>query len=76
MQFEVNYAKLRHRAISEVLVDVAEKGKKNTNKQTKTSIIITTTIIRQVPLIQSPSSYKAQPVLNPENSKKGNAIEQ
>ena len=76
MQFEVTYAKLHHRVISEVLVDVAENGKKNTNKQTKTSIIITTTIIRQVPLIQSPSSYKAQPVLNPENSKKGNAIEQ
>ena len=34
MQFEVNYAKLHHRVISEVLVDVAEKGKKTqTNKQ-------------------------------------------
>lgn len=33
MQLEVNYAKLHHRVISEVLVDVAEKGKKNTNKQ-------------------------------------------
>lgn len=76
MRFEVNYAKLHHRVISEVLVDVGEKGKKNNHKQTKTSIIITTTIIRQVPLIQNPSSYKAQPVLNPENSKKGNAIEQ
>ena len=76
MQFEVNYAKLHHRVISEVLVDVAEKGKKKKHKQTKTSIIITTTIIRQVPLIQSPSSYKAQPVLNPKNSKKGNTIEQ
>lgn len=75
MQFEVNYAKLQQRVISEVLVDVAEKGKTK-HKQTKTSIIITTSIIRQVPLIQSPSSYKAQPVLNPENSKKGNAIEQ
>lgn len=75
MQFEVNYAKLHQRVTSEVLVDVAEKGKTK-HKQTKTSIIITTSIIRQVPLIQSPSSYKAQPVLNPENSKKGNAIEQ
>ena len=74
MQFEVTYAKLHHRVTSEVLVEVAEKGKKK-HKQTKTSII-TTTSIRQVPLIQSPSSYKAQPVLNPENSKKGNAIEQ
>ena len=33
MQFEVTYAKLQHPVTSEVLVDVAEKGKKNTNKQ-------------------------------------------
>lgn len=35
MRFEVNYAKLHHRVISEVLVDVGEKGKKKqpqTNK--------------------------------------------
>ena len=30
MQFEVTYAKLQHPVTSEVLVDVAEKGKKKT----------------------------------------------
>ena len=68
MRFEVNYAKLHYRVISEVLVGVGEKGENN-SKQKQTSIIITTTIIRYVPLIQNPSSYKALRVLIPENSK-------